>query len=243
MIEIVLPVYNEERVLASSVMELLDHLKRECPFPAQVTIADNGSTDGTWSVARSLDNVRTIRLEGKGRGLALREAWSWSEADVVAYMDIDLSTDLAAFVPLVTPLLSGEADIAVGTRLAPGASVVRGRKRELISRSYNRLLRGVGATFSDAQCGFKALRAPVARALLPHVTDDAWFFDTELLLKAQWRGLRIHEVPVRWVDDPDSSVDVLRTSIAQLRGLARVVSERDRGVAGGAWTNRHSSRS
>ncbi|TKK80911.1 glycosyltransferase family 2 protein [Herbidospora galbida] len=243
MIEIVLPVYNEERVLASSVSTLLDYLKRECPFPAQVTVADNGSTDATWSIARSLDDVRTIRLESKGRGLALREAWSWSQADVVAYMDVDLSTDLAAFLPLVGPLLAGECDVAVGSRLAPGSSVVRGPRRELISRTYNRLLRSLGATFTDAQCGFKALRTPVARELLPHVADDAWFFDTELLLKAQWRGLRIREVPVRWVDDPDSSVDVLRTSIAQLRGLARVVSERDRGVAAAAWTNRHSSRS
>ncbi len=118
-------------------------------------------------MARSLDEVRTIRLETPGRGRALREAWSWSQADVVAYMDIDLSTDLAAFVPLVTPLLSGESDIAVGTRLAPGASVVRGPRRELISRAYNLLLRSAGAAFTDAQCGFKALRAPVARELLP----------------------------------------------------------------------------
>ncbi|WP_061292358.1 glycosyltransferase [Herbidospora cretacea] len=243
MIEIVLPVRDEERVLASSVATLLAFLKRECPFPVRVTVADNGSTDATWSVARSLDGVRTLRLETPGRGRALREAWSWSEADVVAYMDIDLSTDLAAFVPLVTPLLSGHADVAIGTRLAAGSSVVRGPRRELISRAYNLLLRSAGAAFTDAQCGFKALRAPVARELLPSVVDDGWFFDTELLLRAQWRGLRIHEVPVRWVDDPDSSVDVLRTSIAQLRGLARVVSERERGVAAGAWTNRHSSRS
>ncbi|GLX94183.1 dolichyl-phosphate beta-glucosyltransferase [Herbidospora sp. NBRC 101105] len=243
MIEIVLPVYNEERVLASSVARLLDFLNRECPFPAQVTVADNGSTDATWRVARSLDDVRTIRLESKGRGRALREAWSWSQADVVAYMDVDLSTDLASFVPLVAPLLAGERDVAVGSRLAPGSSVVRSPRRDFISRVYNGLLRSLGAEFTDAQCGFKAMRTPVARELLPHVTDDAWFFDTELLLKAQWRGLRLHEVPVRWVDDPDSSVDVVRTSIAQLRGLARVVSERDRGVAAAAWTNRHSSRS
>jgi hypothetical protein len=146
---------------------------------------------------------------------------------VVAYMDADLSTGLEALLPLVAPLLSGHSDLAIGTRLANGAAVVRGPKRELISRGYNLLLRtAMLARFSDAQCGFKAGRTEVVRALLPAVEDQAWFFDTELLLAAQRGGLRIHEVPVDWVEDPDSRVDLVRTALDDLRGLARVTRRR-----------------
>jgi putative flippase GtrA len=166
-----------------------------------------------------------MRLERKGRGRALRAAWSASDADVVAYMDVDLSTDLRALLPLVAPLVSGHSDVAIGSRLAPGARVQRGPKRELISRAYNHVLRGtLRARFSDAQCGFKAVRGDVARELVPEILDDSWFFDTELLVLAQRRGLRIHEVPVDWVDDPDSRVDIVSTAIDDLRGVARLMA-------------------
>ena len=164
-----------------------------------------------------------MRLEQKGRGRALRAAWSASDARVVCYMDIDLSTDLRALLPLVAPLLSGHSDLAIGTRLAHGARVVRGPKREVISRAYNRILHTIlRARFSDAQCGFKAARTDAVRPLLDEVRDDGWFFDTELLVLAQRRGLRIHEVPVDWVDDPDSRVDIVRTAWDDLRGVARL---------------------
>jgi putative flippase GtrA len=146
-----------------------------------------------------------------------------STARVVAYMDVDLSTDLAALLPLVAPLLSGHSDMAIGSRLSRSARVVRGAKREVISRSYNLLLRtALRARFSDAQCGFKAIRTDCARALLPHVHDTGWFFDTELLVLAERSGLRIAEVPVDWIDDPDSRVDIVATALADLRGIARV---------------------
>jgi putative flippase GtrA len=140
-------------------------------------------------------------------------------------MDVDLSTDLRALLPLVAPLLSGHSDLAIGTRLARGARVVRGPKREVISRTYNRLLRTVlRARFSDAQCGFKAVRTDLLEDLLPEVRDDGWFFDTELLVVAQWRGLRIHEVPVDWIEDPDSRVQIVRTAVDDLRGVARLMA-------------------
>jgi putative flippase GtrA len=141
-------------------------------------------------------------------------------------MDADLSTDLRALLPLVAPLLSGHSDLAIGTRLARGARVVRGPKRELISRAYNRLLHVVlRARFSDAQCGFKAVRRDALDALLGDVRDEGWFFDTELLVLAQRRGLRIHEVPVDWIDDPDSRVAIVSTALADLRGVARLVAD------------------
>ena len=226
-VEVVVPVYNEQAGLERSIRGLHRYLRSQFPFSWRIVIADNASTDATAAIAaalaRELRGVEVLRLDRKGRGLALREAWSRSDARVVCYMDVDLSTDLRGLLPLVAPLLSGHSDVAIGSRLARGARVVRGPKRELISRGYNRILRTVlRARFSDAQCGFKAVRGEVARELLGDVRDDGWFFDTELLVLAQRRGLRIHEVPVDWVDDPDSRVDIVRTAIDHLRGVARL---------------------
>jgi putative flippase GtrA len=228
-VEVVIPVLDEEATLELSVRRLHRFLSGTFPFAWRIVVADNGSADRTPAIAarlaERLPGVEHVRLERRGRGLALREAWMRSPARVVCYMDVDLSTDLRALLPLVAPLLSGHSDLAVGTRLAGGARVVRGPRRELISRAYNRLLHvALRARFSDAQCGFKALRADVARALLPDVRDEGWFFDTELLVLAQRRGLRIHEVPVDWVDDPDSRVAIVPTALADLRGIARLVA-------------------
>jgi glycosyltransferase involved in cell wall biosynthesis len=227
-VEIVVPVRNEERELVPNVRRLVAHLRDGFPFTARVTIADNGSTDATWALARGLTDaypglVRAVRLDRPGRGRALRAAWSASDADVVAYMDVDLSTDLAALLPLVAPLLAGDADVAIGSRLAPGARVRRGWKRTVLSRGYNLLLRATLVVgFSDAQCGFKALRSAAARAVLPCVMDNGWFFDTELLVLAERARLRIHEVPVEWVDSPDSRVRIVATVLNDLRGIWRL---------------------
>jgi putative flippase GtrA len=234
-LDVVVPVYNEEATLADLVYRLHRHLRDQFPFPARITIADNASVDDTPRIAEELaaelDDVRVVRLEQKGRGRALHAVWSRSDAPVLAYMDVDLSTDLAALAPLVAPLISGHSDLAIGTRLGRGARVVRGPKREIISRCYNFILKSaLAARFSDAQCGFKAIRADVAHRLLPHVTDTGWFFDTELLVLAERAGLRIHEVPVDWVDDTDSRVDIVATAAADLKGIARLL----RGFASGS---------
>jgi putative flippase GtrA len=226
-VDVVVPVRNEERDLVPSIRRLVAYLRESFPFTARVTIADNGSTDATWALAtglaRELAEVRAVHMELPGRGRALRAIWSASDAEVLAYMDVDLSTDLNALLPLVAPLLSGHSDLAIGTRLARGSRVIRGPERELISRGYNVLLRILmGARFSDAQCGFKAIRRDQARALLPLTQDTGWFFDTELLVLAERAGLRIHEVPVDWIDDLDSRVDIIGTALADLRGMARL---------------------
>jgi putative flippase GtrA len=226
-VDIVIPVYNEELALERSVRRLHRFLTDEMPYDWRIVIADNASTDTTLAIARSLqyemDGVEAVHLDRKGRGRALFSAWSRSDADVLCYMDVDLSTDLKALLPLVSALVSGHSEVAIGTRLAPGSRVERGPKRELISRSYNRMLRlGLGAHFSDAQCGFKAIRADAARQLLPMIKDTGWFFDTELLVLAQRRGMRIHEVAVDWVDDPDSRVNIVSTALTDLRGVARL---------------------
>jgi putative flippase GtrA len=222
------PVRDEARVLEASVRRLHGYLASTFPLPFRITIADNGSSDGTWQLAQRLSaelpSVSAVRIALPGRGRAVSTVWMQSDAAVLAYMDVDLSTDLAALLPLVAPLLTGHSDVAIGSRLTRGARVVRGPKRELISRAYNTLLHAtLGVQFSDAQCGFKAVRADRARTLLPLVRDPAWFFDTELLVTAERLGLRIHEVPVDWVDDPDSRVDILATAIEDLKGVARLV--------------------
>jgi putative flippase GtrA len=234
-LDVVVPVYNEEKALADSVHRLHRHLLDTFPYPVRITIADNASVDDTPRIAAELAtelaDVRVVRLEQKGRGRALHQVWSESDAAVLAYMDVDLSTDLAALAPLVAPLISGHSDLAIGTRLGRGSRVVRGAKREIISRCYNLILRStLAARFSDAQCGFKAIRADIARGLLPHVADTGWFFDTELLVLAERSGLRIHEVPVDWVDDPDSRVDIIATATADLKGVGRLL----RGFASGS---------
>src|SRR5271165_3699655 len=232
-LDVVAPVYNEQTALAPSIRRLHRYLSEHFPFATRITIADNASVDATPRIAaelaEELDDVRVVRLEQKGRGRALHFVWSTSDAPVLAYMDVDLSTDLAALAPLTAPLISGHSDVAIGSRLSRGSRVVRGAKREVISRCYNLILKStLAAKFSDAQCGFKAIRADVARELLPHVIDTGWFFDTELLVLAERSGLRIHEVPVDWVDDPDSRVDIVATAAADLKGVVR------RGFANGS---------
>jgi putative flippase GtrA/glycosyltransferase involved in cell wall biosynthesis len=233
-LDIAVPVYNEQATLESSIRRLHAYLTDAVEQTWRITIADNASTDETAAIAdrlaAELSGVVAVHLPLKGRGRALKQVWGASPAEVLVYLDEDLSTDLAALPPLVAPLLSGHSDLAIGTRLGRTSRVTRGGKREFISRSYNLLLRRtMSVGFSDAQCGFKAIRKDVAERLLPLVEDDAWFFDTELLILAERSGLRIHEIPVDWVDDPQSSVDIVSTAVEDLKGMVRVGTNIARG--------------
>ena len=226
LVEIIIPVYNEEAQLEWSVTTLRSYLQT-FPYRWRITVADNASTDKTWAIAQHLTetnaDVCAIHLKQKGRGRALNLAWMTSDADVVAYMDVDLSTDLNALLPLVQPLVENSSDIGIGSRVARGAQTERQPKREILSRGYNALIRlGFGNVFSDAQCGFKAMRTDAARRLLPQVQDTNWFFDTELLLLARHQDYRLHEVPVRWIEDRDSRVNIRKTVMEDLRGLWRM---------------------
>jgi glycosyltransferase involved in cell wall biosynthesis len=226
-VDVAIPVHNEEETLEENVELLLAYLRTEFPFRFRVTIADNASSDSTGRIAAALaaqhEEVTALSRGQKGRGGALRSAWLASGADVVSYMDVDLSTNLESFLPLVAPILSGHSELAIGTRLSHHAHVRRRLAREVLSRGYNLLVHAAfRASFSDAQCGFKAVRADVARRLLPLVHDDGWFFDTELLLLAERNGMRIHEVPVDWIEDLDSRVELIPTIADDLAGLWRM---------------------
>ena len=226
-LELVIPAFNEEKLIEHTVRRTRSYLDRDFGYTTVLTVAENASTDSTLAIARGLaaelDDVRVVHLDVKGRGLALRTVWSASSAQVVAYMDADLSTDLADLDTLITPLVKGNADVGVGSRLASGAQVTRGLKRDLISRGYNLIVRlALHSAVSDSQCGFKALRAEVARQIMPQVEDDKWFFDTELLYWAQRRSLRIHEVPVHWIDRRESTVHLSSTALSDLKGIRRL---------------------
>ena len=227
LVDVVLPVYNEEHDLPRSVDTLLAFLGERLHHPWRITVADNGSSDATPTIADALarahPQVRVVHLTQKGRGRALKRAWLESDAGILVYMDIDLSTDLACLLPLVDAIHSQGCHLAVGSRLARGAKVERALKREVISRCYVLLIRAFFQTrFTDAQCGFKAISRAAAQALLPHVRDNGWFFDTELLVTAEKRGFRIADIPVVWRDDPDSRVAILSTAWRDLKGLLRL---------------------
>jgi glycosyltransferase involved in cell wall biosynthesis len=232
-VEVVVPVYNEEGTLSGSIVTLCAYLETYFPYPWSVVIADNASTDDTLAIANELADadprVKVLHLGEKGRGRALKAAWLASEADIVAYMDVDLSTNLSSFLPLIAPLATGHSDLSIGSRLLKGTTVTRQWKREVISRCYNLLIKAMFRNrFSDAQCGFKAIKVSVAQSLLMQVENDEWFFDTELLLLAEELGFRIYEVPVDWIEDLDSRVQIIPTALKDIKGLLRVRTARAR---------------
>lgn len=227
-VDVVIPCYNEAGVLRSSVEQTLALFDRHPAYDWTLVVADNGSTDGTGELARRLagmdSRVCALVLEIKGRGLALKEAWTRSTADIVAYMDVDLSTRLDHLPELVSLVANEGCDIAIGSRLARGSKTKRSLRREIISRGYVALIRTFFPRLrvTDAQCGFKALNRRAVEELVPHIENRMWFFDTELLILAHRAGMRICELPVEWVEDPDSKVNVIKTATEDIRGLLRM---------------------
>ncbi len=241
LVDIVVPVLNEEKILQKSITTLDEYMAKHLPYRYQITIADNGSQDKTLEIAKNLAekhrSVRVVSLAERGRGRALKRVWQNSPADILAYMDVDLSTGLDDFLPMIQPLVAGEAGVAIGSRLMKDSRTSRGVKREFISRCYNRIIKWTSGTkFSDAQCGFKAIRRDVAAKFLPKIKDNEWFFDTELLIKTERAGVAIHEQPVTWIEDTDSRVKIVKTAVDDLKGLYRVNKELDKRSWLEKWT-------
>jgi glycosyltransferase involved in cell wall biosynthesis len=227
LVNVTIPVYNEEKILPSSITTLSTFLRDHCRFDWEIVIADNASTDKTRAIgerlSKELANVRLTHLDQKGRGRALKQAWTESTADIVSYMDVDLSSNLFAFPPLIEALISGGFDIGIGSRLLKASTTTRSLKRETISRMYNLMVKAMFLTkFSDAQCGFKALTRKALNELLPKIDDTGWFFDTELLVLGEKLGYRIFDLPVSWVEDMDSRVKIVQTALDDIKGLIRV---------------------
>jgi glycosyltransferase involved in cell wall biosynthesis len=227
-VDIVIPVLNEAHVLRKSVETVWQFLRSSrLPYDCDIVIVDNGSTDGTQKVAeqlsRELSQVRFIHLVQRGRGRALRSAWLQSKADIVCYMDVDLSTGLDHLSELLNAIAVDGYDVATGSRLMRESRTTRSFKREFISRCYNVMVKAVLLTrFSDAQCGFKAVSRKAVEAIVPKVEDQSWFFDTELLVLAEKQGYRIKDVPVVWVEDDDSRVKIVKTGWEDIKGILRL---------------------
>lgn len=241
LIDIVVPVLNEEKILQKSITTLDEYMAKHLPYRYQITIADNGSQDKTLEIAKNLaekhQSVQVVSLAERGRGRALKQVWQNSSADILTYMDVDLSTSLDDFLPMIQPLVAGEAGVAIGSRLMKDSKTSRGLKREFISRCYNNIIKWTSGTkFSDAQCGFKAIRRDVAVKFLPKIKDNEWFFDTELLIKTERAGVPIYEQPVTWIEDTDSRVKIVKTAVDDLKGLYRVNKELDKRSWFEKWT-------
>jgi glycosyltransferase involved in cell wall biosynthesis len=227
LVELVIPTLNEAHTLERSVETIRQYLADDFPYPARILVADNGSQDGTGDLADRLaakyENVRCLKLNQRGRGRALREAWSNSDADIVAYTDVDISTELPALEKICRAMHEDGYHLGTGSRLLSESRVTRGLKREFISRSYNLFIKLVlGTKFSDAQCGFKAISREVAQKIIPQIEDNGWFFDTELLVLAEKQGFKIKDVPVEWIDDDDSRVKIFSTAWDDILGVLRV---------------------
>ena len=231
-LNIVVPVYNEEEDLEKGVAALVSYLSEHlADYEWKVTIADNASADKTFSIAQRLakanPRIAAFHLSESGRGRAVKYAWRQSSSDIVAYMDIDLSTDIKHFPALVRSLSRGY-DVAIGSRNAPGARVYgRSLFRTITSKAYILLIKCFFFVhFSDAQCGFKAMTRQMVDVLIPKIIDNGWFFDTELLVLAEKMGYSIHEEPVTWVDNPGSTVRVWKTAYGDIAGLWRLFRTR-----------------
>lgn len=227
-IEITIPVLNEEQTIENQVVKTLAYFDAHLnQFPKlELVIADNGSTDDTPAIARRLeqrfDNLRYMRLEKRGVGLALKASWSGSDADIVGYMDLDLATDLKYLAPALNALVAREADVVTGSRLAKGAKVVgRTPLREFTSRSFNMLVKMMFNTgFTDGMCGFKFLRREhLERIMSAGAESDGWFFATELLLVAEHLGLKVKDLPVEWTDDPNSKVNIRKLAFEYMKAM------------------------
>jgi glycosyltransferase involved in cell wall biosynthesis len=236
-VDVVIPTLNEAHVIEASINRLHAFLAANLSaYDWRIVVADNGSSDGTADIARRIGSafpsVGCLALSERGRGRALRRAWTESDAEIVSYMDVDLSTELPALPKIVDAIARDGFDVAIGSRLAPGARIERSLKREMISRGYNLLVRlALSTKFSDAQCGFKAVSRRVVREIVPLIQDQSWFFDTELLVLAEKNGFRIKDVPVLWIEDNDSRVRIVPTAMEDIRGILRLRRSLARGTA------------
>jgi glycosyltransferase involved in cell wall biosynthesis len=236
-VDIVIPVYNEERDLPRAIDTLRGHLDG-WQYDWRLVIADNASTDRTQDVGQGLaadPRVEYVRIPRKGRGGALRQVWLAGDADIMAYMDVDLSTGLDALSPLVDAIANDGYDLSTGSRNMAASQVTRSPGRRILTWGYNLILRTVlRVRFSDAQCGFKAVSREAAQRILPLIEDNNWFFDTELLILAEKMGYRVKDIPVEWVEDTDTRVKIGATVMEDLRGLVRLRTGRPWRRADGA---------
>lgn len=205
LINLAIPIYNEELILAENTKKILDYLSdhNNLGFDWQIILADNASTDQTPIIGKKLaqqfpDKIKYLRLEQKGKGLAVKTAWQLFPANYYLFMDADLSTDLEALPRLLDELKNG-VDVAIGSRYLPGSKINRSLLRTFISKTLRLIINTwLKLPLTDLPCGFKGVSRKIVDVLLPQVKNNEWFFDTELLYLAYQQKYNIKEIPVNW---------------------------------------------
>ena len=227
-IDLVLPVYNGENYIEKSIRKLHDWIKQNPDHEYNIVIAINASTDNTLNIAKKLESelpneIRVMNIPQKGRGVAIRTGWENSNAEICAYMDADLSADLKHITEIIEPIIKNEAQICCGSRKMQDSSVKTTLMRGVLSWLYNLTLRTtLGLKIADSQCGFKSIRTDAAKKIIPLVESNGWFFDSELLVIAQKNGFKIKAVPVKWIDDVQTTVIVPKIVTEFLKGIKRM---------------------
>ncbi len=233
-IDITIPVLNEEETLVKQVEKTLQFLMSSSLQNYRIVIADNGSDDQTEFLGRQLASIHEgkvsfIKVGKRGVGLALRTSWMQSDADIVGYMDLDLATDLKHLEQVYHLIKNEGIPVVNGSRLLAGSHVVnRTLTREFTSRTFNSVVRNLlGVSFTDGMCGFKFFRRQIAQSIIATgVNTEGWIFSTEMLVKTEWKGIYIHEIPVHWEDDQNSKVKIFKLSLEYLRHLWKLRKEK-----------------
>ncbi len=216
-VSVVLPAYNEVDFLEPAITQI-SHALQESGYSYEIIIAEDGSTDGTDKKAEELAQtapcVRHIhRDQRQGRGVALNHAFKKADGDVLAYMDLDLATDLKYLKPLLDAITVEGYDFATGSRMLPESKAERTLQRSISSKTYNFLVRHMlGSNLHDHQCGFKAFRREPLLGLLDSVEARHWFWDTELMVRAHRGGYRIAEIAVEWHSGRATKVSLAKDS-------------------------------
>ena len=225
-VDIVVPVYNEQETLATQIKKLHNYVEQIEKINCSIIIANNGSQDETASIAIELtkiySNVRYSFTSQPGPGKILKQCWSQSDADIVGYMDLDLSTSLHHFSEAVELLSDDSCDVVNGSRLLPESQVIgRRAMRTVSSIVFNKVLKTVFQTkISDGMCGFKFFRRDVINEIkLSEIEHDGWFASASFLLVAEAQKFRIREIPVVWQDDARSKVKIIKLSLEYLRNI------------------------
>ena len=233
-LSIVIPAHNEENRLPETLKQVIRYLEKQ-PFASEVIVVENGSTDRTSAIAREFaeknGNVKAIQNDWRGKGLAIQRGVKEAKGEYVFMCDADLSMPVEEISKFIPPQLNN-VDIAIGSREAPGA--VRYNEpyyRHFTGRVFNTLIRLlVLPTLQDTQCGFKCIRADVARDIFRYQTLTGWAFDVELLYIARHHGYQIVEIPIDWYFNADSKISVLRDSLRMFLDLLLIRRNAWRGL-------------
>ncbi len=227
---IVIPTYNEERIIKQNIDQLFDFCENNLQkYKWRIIVADNGSTDRTIKIVKEqkqkYSNLEYFHLSQLGKGLAIKKAWQDYIADVNIFMDADLATELKFTPTLIKGIAEEKYDLIIGSRYHKQSKCKRPLMRSVCSKSYNFILKMLfNIKLTDTHCGFKALSKPAVQKIIPKIKNNGLFFDTELLILARHYNLNIKEIPVNWTEEKGrkTKVKILRTALDYLKEIVKL---------------------